>query len=171
MGCNSRIYVTVTFNRVMMRLNVTWNDRRVDFLNLRDDIYQNLVPDDESSQMWIPEIGFYNAKTGQLDRDEYFALMVRRDSVAEKFDLDRNREDYVYEGYKNSLMYLRRVMAEYHCTFNLRFFPFDDQVCKMEFKSRTVTKNYLTLLPGILKYKGPEVLVEFVVTDIQMTEG
>ena len=43
--------------RVMMRINVTWNDRRVDFLNLRDDIYQNLVPEDEASEMWIPEIG------------------------------------------------------------------------------------------------------------------
>ena len=43
--------------RVMMRINVTWNDRRVDFLNLRDDIYQNLVPEDEASKMWIPEIG------------------------------------------------------------------------------------------------------------------
>ena len=41
----------------MMRINVTWNDRRVDFLNLRDDIYQNLVPEDEASKMWIPEIG------------------------------------------------------------------------------------------------------------------
>ena len=42
-----------------MRINVTWNDRRVDFLNLRDDIYQNLVPEDEASKMWIPEIGKY----------------------------------------------------------------------------------------------------------------
>ena len=44
-----------------MRLNITWRDRRVDFLNLREDIYQNLVPDYESSQMWIPEIGKYSS--------------------------------------------------------------------------------------------------------------
>ena len=92
----------------MMRINVTWRDRRLEFMNLRDDIYQNIVPDDEAANVWIPEIGFYNAKTGKLDRDEYFALMVRKDSAPERFDLDRNREDYVYEGYKNSLMYLRR---------------------------------------------------------------
>ena len=41
-----------------MRVNITWRDRRVDYLNIRDDIYQNLVPEDEASRMWIPEIGF-----------------------------------------------------------------------------------------------------------------
>jgi hypothetical protein len=41
----------------MLRLNITWRDRRVDYLNLRDDVYQNLIPDGEAAQMWIPEIG------------------------------------------------------------------------------------------------------------------
>ena len=115
--------------------------------------------------------GFYNAKTGKLEWDEHYALMIRRDSEPEPFDLSRNREDYVYKGYKNSLMFLRRFYAEYHCTFNLRFFPFDEQICKMEFKARTVTKQYLKLLPGNLKYKGPKVLVEFVVSNVTMGFG
>merc|ERR1719464_2720062 len=61
--------------------------------------------------------------------------MIRQDSKPDSFDESRAREDYVFQGYKNSLMYLRRYYAEYHCTFNLRFFPFDEQVCKMEFKA------------------------------------
>ena len=40
-----------------MRINITWKDRRIDYLNLRDDIYQNIVPDDEAQKVWIPEIG------------------------------------------------------------------------------------------------------------------
>ncbi len=52
--------------------------------------------------------GFFNAKTGPLEADEHEALMIRRDSEPEPFDSSRPREDYVYEGYKNSLMYLRR---------------------------------------------------------------
>ena len=52
--------LTVIFlvSRVMMRVNITWKDRRVDYLNIRDDIYQNLLPEEESAKMWIPEIGF-----------------------------------------------------------------------------------------------------------------
>ena len=41
----------------MMRINITWKDRRIDYLNLRDDIYQNIVPDDEAQKVRIPEIG------------------------------------------------------------------------------------------------------------------
>ena len=41
----------------------------------------------------------------------------------------------------------------------------------MEFKARTVTRQYLELLPGNLKYRGPEVLIEFVVSSVNMTEG
>ena len=44
----------------MMRVNITWKDRRIDYLNLRDDIYQNIVPDDEAQKVWIPEIGMCN---------------------------------------------------------------------------------------------------------------
>ena len=71
--------LTVIFlvSRVMMRVNITWKDRRVDYLNIRDDIYQNLLPEEESAKMWIPEIGFYNAKTGKLEKDEHYALMIR----------------------------------------------------------------------------------------------
>lgn len=150
---------------------MTWKDRRVDFLNLRDDIYQNLVPEDKAAKMWKPQIGFDNAKTGKLDYDEHDILMIRRDSPPEPFDPSRSREDYVYEGYKNSLMYLRRYYAEYPCTFDLKFFPFDEQVCTMEFKARTVTKQYLKLMPGNLVYKGPKLLVEFEVQNITMSEG
>ena len=64
-----------------------------------------------------------------------------------------------------------RFSAEYHCNFDLRFFPFDEQTCKMEFKARTVTRNYLELLPGKLRYKGPKTLVEFVVKGIEMGIG
>ena len=39
--------------------------------------------------------------------------MVRRDSESEPFDSSRNREDNVYEGYKNSLIYLRRYFNKF----------------------------------------------------------
>ena len=58
--------------------------------------------------MWIPEIGFNNAKTGPLVKDDHSALMVRRDKLPKSFDPSRSREDFVYEGFDNSLMYLRR---------------------------------------------------------------
>ncbi len=39
----------------------------MDYLNLRDDIYQNLIPADEFKKMWIPEIG----KTDMIIQHNY----------------------------------------------------------------------------------------------------
>ena len=53
-------------------------------------------------------LGFYNAKTGPLESDAHWAIMVRRDSSPKEFDPSRAREDRVYEGWENALMYMRR---------------------------------------------------------------
>lgn len=60
--------------------------------------------------MWIPEIGFYNAKTGpqEIVKDEYSTLMIRRDKSPKSFDSSRAREDSIYEGSDNSIVFLRR---------------------------------------------------------------
>ena len=41
----------------MIKLNITWKDRRLDYLNLREDIYQNILPEEEKNKVWTPEIG------------------------------------------------------------------------------------------------------------------
>ena len=50
-----------TYHSVMLKLNVTWRDRRLDYLNLREDIYQNMLPDDEKQNIWKPEIGMISS--------------------------------------------------------------------------------------------------------------
>ena len=65
-------------------------------------------PDYVQGKMWIPEIGFYNAKTGPLVKDEYSTLMIRRDEAPKSFDSSRAREDSIYEGSDNSIVFLRR---------------------------------------------------------------
>ena len=55
-----------------------------------------------------PTLGFNNAKTGPLEMDEHWALMVRKDRPPGKFNPSRAREDQVYEGWENTLMFVRR---------------------------------------------------------------
>ena len=74
--------------------------------------------------MYYLRLGFYNAKTGPMEQDEHWALMVRKDSEPKKFDPSRAREDYVYEGWQNTLMFSRRfsvlqIFINYW-TFNIK---------------------------------------------------
>ena len=71
------------FIRVMLKLNMTWKDRRLEYLNLRDDIYQNILPDDEKENVWIPTIGMRNRLPlimvfRSLRLDEYDSCMTFR---------------------------------------------------------------------------------------------
>ena len=52
--------------------------------------------------------GFANAKTGDLQRDEYKIILVSKDSVPEPYSTYRALEDTVYKGYKNPLYFMRR---------------------------------------------------------------
>jgi hypothetical protein len=38
-------------------MNVTWRDRRLSFLNLRYDIFDNVLPDAARDGIWVPDIG------------------------------------------------------------------------------------------------------------------
>ena len=156
---------------VIMKLTLKWRDRRLEFLNLRQNFYQNSINPKLRSQLWIPEIGLANAKTGQLEKDEYSALLVSRESQANKFSASEALENEVYPGHSNSLVYIRRYQADYHCVFDLRPFPFDRQECTLLFKMRSATKQQVVLNPGSLEFQGPKTLVEFVIEDLWLTSG
>ena len=52
--------------------------------------------------------GFANAKTGELQRDEYKIILVSKESVPEPYSTSRALEDTVYKGHKNPLYFMRR---------------------------------------------------------------
>jgi hypothetical protein len=45
------------FYSVMVRLNLTWRDRRLNYMNLKHDFYQNLVNLEEKQKIWLPTVG------------------------------------------------------------------------------------------------------------------
>ena len=157
---------------VIMKLTLKWRDRRLDFLNLRHNFYQNSINNPKiRSKIWIPEIGLANAKTGHLEKDDYSALLVSRESQANDFSATQALENLMYPGYSNSLVYIRRYQAEYQCMFDLRPFPFDRQECTLLFKMRSATKQQVVLTPGSLIFQGPKTQVEFVIEDLWLTNG
>ena len=42
---------------VLLKVNMSWTDRRIDFLHLREDFFQNSVSRELRELLWIPEIG------------------------------------------------------------------------------------------------------------------
>ena len=57
--------------------------------------------------------GFTNAKTGDLEKDEYKIILVSKESQAEPYSTYRALEDTVYKGHKNSIFFVRRYGFSY----------------------------------------------------------
>ncbi len=64
-----------------------------------------------------------------------------------------------------------RYYAEYHCAFDLKYFPFDVQICQMIFRTRTATVSKIHFAPQDLIYSGPVDMIEFSLTNYTVTKG
>jgi len=51
---------------MVMKVNMSWYDRRLTYKNLKSDIYRNLISPDERDQIWKPIYGFLKIFTFKL---------------------------------------------------------------------------------------------------------
>ena len=59
----------------------------------------------------------------------------------------------------------------YHCLFDLRLFPFDQQECVMTFRMRSATSLRVIFNAGKLEYFGHKSMVEFILENIVLQDG
>merc|ERR1712061_335427 len=78
----------------------------------------------------------------------------------------------VYEGIKSNILQKREYFIDWTCDYNLLFYPFDTQVCKMTFEVSGGTKDYLRLEPDVdgdfkgVDYLGDRLLLEYTVGEM-----
>ena len=51
----------------------------------------------------------------------------------------------LFSGKRNSILLTREYYNEYSCDFDLRFYPFDTQMCTMIFEVQGKTDDYVKL--------------------------
>ena len=72
-------------------------------------------------------------------------------------------ESALFDGEEHPIVYSREFNIEFECAFDLRFFPFDTQLCAMELKASNSIRNFIQLVPKELKFQGEEKLSMFYV--------
>ena len=66
----------------------------------------------------------------------------------------RINEGNQYSGDKSELHLTARDVLFYNCVFELSWFPFDVQHCSIDIKIPKQLRNYTTLIPNRVEYKG-----------------
>ncbi|XP_069184716.1 uncharacterized protein [Procambarus clarkii] len=66
---------------------IMWKDSRLTYMNLRDNIYANKLPEKETDRIWKPKLQFPNVKDGKLDMlEEHLYIQKEGNSRPKDFN-------------------------------------------------------------------------------------
>ena len=134
----------------------SWYNPQLSYLNLNRSETKNLLSEADKEKMWIPYIVFQNVEdymsTDRLDTVRISPNPEFKYIRGSKVDMMNYR---VFSGSENILKYERELNAEVSCDFNVAWFPFDSQVCFLQFYK---DEDEIALRPVAVNYTGPTLL-------------
>ena len=132
------------------------------------DEQDDIIGEETRKQLWIPNIIFSNTKHNDIiENDEKTTINIIKRS---NYSLNSKREvneAAIYKGKDNIIKYTREYDKEILCAYDLRLYPFDEQICTIDAEITTLTK-FIKLIPTNTGNLGVADLIQFVImkTDI-----
>ena len=153
-------------------ITMQWRDARVLFYNIKPDKEMNTLTMDEQLSLWSPTLVFWNTKhqLRTVNDMNTFASITQEGngSIIEK---ESNEDIMVFQGSENSISLSSVYSIQFHCEYNMAWYPFDDQTCKIELVMDGVLENYADLVPDILMFTGPKELTQYFVKRFEINKA
>ena len=169
-----QIDVVGGFFRTRFVLERQWLDSQLSYQNLKSDDSLNLISPKEAASIWFPSVNFLNMASSE-DSTEF--------KQNEQYNIERNPQNefdpiavttvdnaYVYSGKENKHFISKEFTTLWLCQFDMKWYPFDTQECKMQFKNLNKNSHFAVLNRGNLTYVGPRDLTEYVVKSYRMCD-
>ena len=126
--------------KIYLKVEMRWYDSRIFFRNLKSKFKNNQLSFEEIKKIWTPALCFLNSELNYViagqQHDEKFTdfagkgyVVIDRNGMSQKNPLEELDEDYVYPGNENSLIMENWMVVVLDCKFDLKMYPFDNQVC------------------------------------------
>ena len=160
--------------RIRFIIERTWLDPQLSYQNLNADSRLNQITRDEADSTWFPNVDFLNMPSGT----DWSEMIWSR-----QYNLERNAENqfdqieatsldnaFVYSGRKNRHFSSKDFTSIWRCNFDLKWYPFDTQECKMQFRPLKREIYFATFLRRNLTYVGPKDLTEYMVKNYIMCD-
>ena len=127
--------------RTQYTVNLEWLDPRITFYNLHGNQGLNILVEEEKQKIWTPKLIFDNTdKKTRTKTDSESVISVKREGDYTQNTLEDFNNIYVFEGIDNPLDMNRVYETEWICDYEMNWYPFDTQKCRMTF---AVTKGRL----------------------------
>ncbi|XP_023337751.1 uncharacterized protein LOC111708564 [Eurytemora carolleeae] len=139
--------VKLTF-QTQFRLDMHWYDSRLSFRNLKSDQFNNWVTQNEFKSIWVPTIKFQNTESLLTTINDNKASVTIKKLGNQTTNNLETLENYVtFSGSENKLMVSRTYNIKFICNYNLRWYPFDSQICSMNLTLvKSEDSNFLELV-------------------------
>ena len=128
-------------------ISMRWLDPRLSYKNLKEIYYLNAIPFDVVQKIWVPDMSMPNALQAEgtlVDRGAL--IMILKDGKRMKDDLSIAREAKVYRGTECPIVYQKEYFIRFSCIFDLQMYPFDSNICTLQFEVSGINKDYIQLL-------------------------
>ena len=155
-----------------LELEVKWKDWRITFNHLK--ARGNVLSSQKAQSLWIPDLVFFNSRDSDEDDIDIESgknqqISIKREGEGKWLDISNVMEEKVYKGKENSIVFNALYVNQFQCDYNLRKYPFDTQTCTIDLEVTSATKEYLTLVPGICKYIGPQAFSQYRIENVKLT--
>ena len=147
-------------------LESAWVDSRLDLYNLKEDEEMNTLSYKEKKKIWVPRIFFKNTREDlmSLNDKKTFGKVIRNSKVnGTLVGAEYNEDILAYKGSQNEIKMIRVYEVDFICTYDMRYYPFDIQICTVDLVVDGNTAQFLDLQPGVIQYTGAESFAQYYV--------
>ena len=155
----SNIYTIDEINgKIKMKWTIlrTWYNPQLKYMNLKRSESLNLLSQNEKKKIWIPYTNFHNRKESRrTDRKDTVMISSNINfnfKGSSKVEIMKYRE---FSGSENALKYERELDTTWSCDFHVAWYPFDKQICYLQFYQN---EDNIALEPLAIHYAGPKEL-------------
>ena len=149
---------------VQMSLKREWFDRRLTYKHLKQDSDMNYLTLEESEAIWYPRVDFNNVE----DENKWQKTAIEnihKVIPANDFTYRPKNNMHLFNGSENALSLTKDWSVEWICHYTLAWYPFDTQVCTMEFSS---SRHFTKLQPSHLEHNHNITLRRYTLDRIEM---
>ena len=137
-----------------VQIELKWNDHRIIFNNLVEK-NRNFLDRFWQDQIWLPPLIFKNTEERvPILMGKEVRVEVLRQGEPKKCEVSQMHEGNQFSGDKNELQLVAKDVLFYNCVFELSWFPFDVQHCSIDIRIPKQLRDYTTLIPYRVVYKG-----------------
>ena len=155
--------------QVQFILTMKWFESRLKFKNLKNDINLNGFLPNENGEIWVPEMIFSNTEEKPSTIvDEKTTIFVEKVGEHKLSASDENENIQYFAGTENPLQLTRFYNQRFLCNYQLKWYPFDIQRCKLILKIKASVSPFTELLVGNYEYTGPKTLTQYEIMEIFM---